>query len=150
PANWLVYATGGFAWTYNQLTLTQLADDTTDSPFLWRLGWVAGLGVEWAFAPNWTGNLEDLYTKYGNSSVLVPNAGAEFTCAFSLERVPAGLNFRFGGGGTNINGGSTGLPPPAMDLVNFHGQTTFVWQGYPAIRSPFTGPNSLPGSGLGR
>jgi high affinity Mn2+ porin len=70
PANWLFYATGGFAWTYNQLTLTQLADDTTDSPFLWRLGWVAGLGVEWAFAPNWTVNLEYLYTKYGNSSVL--------------------------------------------------------------------------------
>jgi high affinity Mn2+ porin len=70
PANWLVYATGGFAWTYNRLTLTQLADDTTDSPLLWRLGWVAGLGVEWAFAPNWTVNLEYLYTKYGNSSVL--------------------------------------------------------------------------------
>jgi high affinity Mn2+ porin len=25
-----------------------------------------------------------------------------------------------------------------------------VWQGYPAIRSPYAGPNSLPGSGLGR
>jgi high affinity Mn2+ porin len=24
PGNWLFYATGGFAWTYNQLTLTQL------------------------------------------------------------------------------------------------------------------------------
>ena len=70
PNNWLFYATGGFAWTYNQLTLTQLADGTADSPFLWRLGWVAGLGVEWAFAPNWTVNLEYLYTKYGNSSVL--------------------------------------------------------------------------------
>jgi len=50
--------------------LTQLADGTTDAPFLWRLGWVAGLGVEWAFAPNWTANVEYLYTKYGNSSVL--------------------------------------------------------------------------------
>ena len=57
PANWLFYATGGFAWTYNQLILTQLADGTTDSPFLWRLGWVAGLGVEWAFAPNWSANI---------------------------------------------------------------------------------------------
>src|SRR5262245_41542940 len=63
PANWLVYATGGFAWTYDQLTLTQLADDTTDSPFLWRLGWVAGLGVEYAFAPNWSANVEYLYTQ---------------------------------------------------------------------------------------
>src|SRR6266550_3963177 len=150
PANWLFYATGGFAWTYNQLTLTQLADDTTDSPFLWRLGWVAGLGVEWAFAPNWTVNLEYLYTKYGNSSVMFPNAGLQFTSDLSLQQARASLNYRFGGGGTNVTGGSTGLPTPDLDLVNFHGQTTFVWQGYPAIRSPYAGPNSLPGSGLGR
>src|SRR5215471_3550402 len=70
PDNWLFYATGGFAWTYDQLTLTQLTDGTTDAPFLWRLGWVAGLGIEWAFAPNWTANVEYLFTKYGNSSVL--------------------------------------------------------------------------------
>ncbi|HEX9368284.1 MAG TPA: carbohydrate porin [Vicinamibacterales bacterium] len=150
PDNWLFYATGGFAWTYNQLTLTQLADDTTDSPFLWRLGWVAGLGVEWAFAPNWTVNLEYLYTKYGNSSVMFPNAGLQFTSDLSLQQARASLNYRFGGGGTNANGGSTGLPTPATDLVNFHGQTTVVWQGYPAIRSPYAGTNSLPGSGLGR
>jgi len=150
PNNWLFYATGGFAWTYNQLTLTQLADDTTDPPFLWRLGWVAGLGVEWAFAPNWTVNLEYLYTKYGNSSVMFPNAGLQFTSDLSLQQARASLNYRFGGGGTNVTGGSTGLPTPATDLVNFHGQTTVVWQGYPAIRSPYAGTNSLPGSGLAR
>jgi high affinity Mn2+ porin len=150
PGNWLFYGTGGFAWTYDQLTLTQLADGTTDSPFLWRLGWAAGLGVEYAFAPNWTVNFEYLFTKYGNSSVMFPNAGLQFTSDFSLQQARASLNYRFGGGGTNSSGGSTGLPTPATDLVNFHGQTTFVWQGYPAIRSPFAGINSLPGSGLGR
>ena len=80
PGNWLVYATGGFAWTYDQLTLTQLADDTTDAPFLWRLGWVAGLGVEYAFAPNWSANVEYLYTQYGNSSVLYLFPVATTTC----------------------------------------------------------------------
>jgi len=149
PGNWLVYGTGGFAWTYDQLTLTQLTDGTADAPFLWRLGWVAGLGVEWAFAPNWSANVEYLYTRYGNSSVMFPNAGLQFTSDFSLQQVRAGLNYRFGGG-TNVTGGSTGLPTPEMDLVNFHGQTTFVWQGYPAFRSPFAGTFSLPGSGLGR
>ena len=39
PGNWLFYATGGFAWTYDQLSLTQLASGATESPFLWRLGW---------------------------------------------------------------------------------------------------------------
>src|SRR5258708_24578484 len=119
PDNWLFYATGGFAWTYNQLTLTQLADDTTDSPFLWRLGWVAGLGGERAFAPNWTVNLEYLYTKYGNSSVMVPNAGLQFTADLSLQQARASLNYRFGGGGTNANGGPTGPPTPAPRPANF-------------------------------
>src|SRR5262252_209470 len=150
PANWLFYGTGGFAWTYDKLTLTQLADGTTDAPFLWRLGWVAGLGVEWAFAPNWTANVEYLFTKYGNSSVMFPAAGMQFTSDLSLQQARASLNYRFGGGGTNVTGGSTGLPTPELDLVNFHGQTTFVWQGYPAFRSPYAGPFSLPGSGLGR
>jgi high affinity Mn2+ porin len=80
PGNWLFYGTGGFAWTYNQLTLTQLADGTTDSPFLWRLGWAAGLGVEYAFAPNWTANVEYLFTRYGNSSVVCLFPVATTTC----------------------------------------------------------------------
>jgi high affinity Mn2+ porin len=89
PDNWLFYATGGFAWTYDQLTLTQLAVRTTDSPFMWRLGWAAGLGVEYAFAPNWTVNVEYLFTKYGNSSVMFPNAGLQFTSDLSLQQARA-------------------------------------------------------------
>jgi high affinity Mn2+ porin len=81
---------------------------------------------------------------------MFPGAGLQVTSDLSLQQARASLNYRFGGGGTNANGGSTGLPTPATDLVNFHGQTTFVWQGYPAIRSPYEGPFSLPGSGLGR
>src|SRR5262249_48370635 len=84
PDNWLFYATGGFAWTYNQLSLIQLNDGTFDAPFLWRLGWTAGGGVEWAFAPNWSVNVEDLYTQYGNSSVLVPTTGLQVPSDFSL------------------------------------------------------------------
>jgi high affinity Mn2+ porin len=34
--------------------------------------------------------------------------------------------------------------------VNFHGQFTFLEQAYPAFRSPYQGPNSLPGGGQGR
>src|SRR5262245_2579080 len=98
PGNWLLYGTGGFAWTYDQLTLTQLADGTTDSPFLWRLGWAAGLGVEYALAPNWTVNFEYLFTKYGNSSVMFPSAGLQFTSDFSSQQARASLNYRFGGG----------------------------------------------------
>ena len=69
PGNWLFYATGGFAWTYDQLSLTQTATGTSESPLLWRLGWAAGAGVEVPVAPHWTARLEYLYTDYGTTSV---------------------------------------------------------------------------------
>ena len=33
------------------------------------------------------------------------------------------------------------------DIWSVHGQTTFITQGYPAMRSPYQGANSLPGKG---
>ena len=96
PGNWLFYATGGFAWTYDQLTLTQLASGTTESPFLWRLGWAAGAGVEVPVAPHWTARLEYLFTDYGTSSVTFASAGQRFNSDFALQELRAGLNYQFG------------------------------------------------------
>ncbi len=148
PGNWLFYATGGFAWSYDQLTLTQLASGTADKPLLWRLGWAAGAGVEVPVAPHWTARLEYLFTDYGTSSVLFANAGQRFNSDFSLQELRAGLNYQFGN--DPLAALATAPAAPQTDRINFHGQTTFVWQGYPEIRSPCAGPNSLPGSGEGR
>ena len=147
PGNWLLYATGGFAWIYDQLTLTQLATGTTDTPFLWRLGWAAGAGVEVPVAPHWTASIQYLYTDYGHSNVLFANAGQRFNSDLSLQELRAGLNYQFGDDATRANVSAT-IPDP--EIVNFHGQTTFTWQGYPAFRSAYQGPNSLPASGEGR
>jgi len=147
PGNWLFYATGGFAWTYDQLTLTQLATGTTDMPFLWRLGWAAGAGIEVPVAPHWTARLEYLFSDYGNRGVLFANAGQRFDSDLSLQELRAGLSYRFGNDAT---AGNVSATTPDPDLVNFHGQTTFTWQGYPAFRSPYQGTNSLPGGGQGR
>lgn len=146
PGDWLVYATGGFAWAYDQLTLTQLATGVTDMPFLWRLGWVAGAGVETSIAPHWTARLEYLYTDYGNSSVLFANNGQRFNSDWQLQELRAGVDYRFGDAGP----AAASKAPPDPDSINFHGQTTFTWQGYPPIRSPYSGANSLPASGQGR
>jgi len=146
PGHWLLYATGGFAWTYNQLTLANAVTGVTDRPFLWRLGWTAGAGVETPIAPHWTARLEYLFTDYGNKSVLFGSAGQRFTSDFLLQEVRVGLNYQFGDGASP--GDKAGDPDP--NNVNFHGQATFTWQGYPAIRSPYFGANSLTGSGEGR
>jgi high affinity Mn2+ porin len=147
PGNWLLYATGGFAWSYNQATLTQLTSGVMDSPFLWRLGWTAGAGIEIPIMPHWTAQFEYVFTDYGNNSVLFANAGQRFTSDWSQQELRAGLNYHFGDGATPTDGAA---PAPGQDIVNFHGQTTFTWQGYPAMRSPYEGLNSLPGSGQGR
>ena len=148
PGNWLFYATGGFAWTYDQLTLTNTATGTTDMPFLWRLGWAAGAGFEVPVAPHWTASFEYLFTDYGKRAVLFPNAVQVFDSDFTQQELRAGLNYRFSADATP----SPSLAPatPNMDNINFHGQTTFTWQGYPSFRSPYVGPNSLPGTAEGR
>ena len=148
PGNWLFYATGGFAWTYDQLSLTQLASGATGSPFLWRLGWAAGAGVEVPVAPHWTGRLEYLFTDYGISGVTFLGGAQRIDSDFSLQELRAGLNYQFG----NDPPAAVATAPatPDVDRINFHGQTTFVEQAYPAFRSPFAGTNSLPGGGEGR
>ena len=146
PGHWLFYATGGLAWSYDRLTLTNAATGATDSPFLWRLGWAAGAGVETPIAPHWTARLEYLYTDYGNESVLFANNGQRFTSNFPMQELRAGVNYHFGADQSAAEK-SAGVDP---DEVNFHAQTTVVWQGYPAIRSPYSGANSLPASGEGR
>jgi high affinity Mn2+ porin len=146
--NWLLYATGGFAWAYDQLTLTQLASGTTQSPFLWRFGWTAGAGVEVPVAPHWTARLEYLFSDYGLSSLTFPAVMQRFNSDFSLQELRASLNYRFGSDATPAS--MVAKAPPALDNINFHGQSTFVAQLLPAFRSPFSGINSLPGSGEGR
>ena len=148
PGNWLFYATGGFAWSYDQLTLTQLPGGTTDMPFLWRLGWAAGAGVEVPVAPHWTARLEYLFTDYGISGVNFLGGAQRIDSDFSLQELRAGLNYQFGN--DPLAAVPTVPAAPETDRVNFHGQTTFVEQAYPAFRSPYAGTNSLPGGGQGR
>jgi high affinity Mn2+ porin len=82
--HWLVYGTGGVAWTYDRLERTQLAGmpvggnvaiGTTEAALLWRWGWAAGAGVEIPIAQNWTAKLEFLTTEFGNRQKSFPSAG---------------------------------------------------------------------------
>jgi high affinity Mn2+ porin len=60
------------------------------------------------------------------------------------------VNYQFGSDLTPEAVAAAAPDLTAKDLVNFHGQTTFTWQGFPAIRAPYTGPQSLIASGEGR
>ena len=150
--DWLLYGTGGFAWTRNQQTLTQTSSGTTDAPFVSRTGWVVGAGVEVPLIANWTAKLEYLYSNFGAKNVGFPNNNEVFRSDFALQTVRLGLNYHFGDGiaaapseATEARSGGWTLADE--DRVSLHGQATFVGQGYPKIRAPSNGPNSLPSAG---
>ena len=153
PGNWLFYATGGFAWTYDRQTLTQLATGAVEQPFLWRLGFAVGAGVEVPIAPHWTARLEYLFTDYGSQGMTFFGGAQGINSDFKLQELRAGLNYQFGNDSLPANALPMVTKAPAtpdIDRVNFHSQTTFLWQGYPAIRSPYEGQFSLPRGGQAR
>jgi high affinity Mn2+ porin len=155
PGNWLFYATGGFAWGYDQLRLTPAATGTADSRFLWRFGGAAGLGVEMPVAPHWTASVEYLFTGFGKTGTTFAATGQRFDSELSVQELRAALNYHFDeptpGKANGIMKAIAKAPAaPNPDELNFHGQSTFVWQGYPPFRSPYQGPNSLSGKGEGR
>ena len=140
PGSWLFYATGGFAWTYNQQSLTQLSTGNSVSPFLWRLGWTAGAGVEVPIVPHWTARLEYLFTDYGTNNKTFFGT-QPFNSDFQLQELRLGLNYQFGNGAVPASAPivTKEAAAPAADILSLHCQSTFVYQGYPTFRSPYEG-----------
>jgi high affinity Mn2+ porin len=153
PAHWLVYATGGFAWTYNQFTRMQLVGfpaGGTASPgdeeslfIVPRIGAVGGAGVEVALPSNWTARLEYLYTDYGSRSVNFATGAQRFDSNLAIQSVRLGFNYRIGANAIDPEIFTKG--PTALDLDWFalHGQTTFLGQYAFPFRAPYHGPHSL-------
>jgi len=149
PGNWLFYATGGFAWTYNSQDLTQLGPGVDESRLLWRFGWAAGVGVEVPIAPSWTLKAEYLWTGFPNQTVNYPQSGQRISSDLSLQQLRLGLNYHF----DDPSQPAAYAPSrfvPAVDIFAVHGQATFVDQAYPSFRSPYEGTNSLSGGGTSR
>jgi|SRR5208283_1158554 len=65
----LAYGTGGFAWGGTSTRVGFVSSDTFGDPTVFgssrlsttSVGWTAGGGLEWMFAPNWTAKVEYLY-----------------------------------------------------------------------------------------
>jgi outer membrane immunogenic protein len=104
--NWLFYGTGGFAWSDDTFTRTQLAgvptspptgDVHTNSPT--RTGWAAGGGIEYGFAKNWTARVEYLHLDLSDQSFsfVAPNGvfrGVD-EGRLTVDSVRVGLSYLF-------------------------------------------------------
>ncbi|MDR3466085.1 MAG: carbohydrate porin [Xanthobacteraceae bacterium] len=149
PGNWLFYGTFGFAWTYDQQTLTQAASGFSESPLLWRLGWAAGAGIEAPIAPSWTVKGEYLWTGFPSQSVSYPASGQRIGSSLALQELRLSLNYRFDDPSRPAAFAPSRFTPTA-DVFAVHGQATFTEQAYPSFRSPYAGQNSLDGTAQGR
>ncbi|WFU24770.1 outer membrane beta-barrel protein [Bradyrhizobium sp. CB1717] len=110
----LVYGKGGVGFAHDRYSLNNFAfiAGASCGPFAFfvacnssastdRVGWTAGVGLEWAFAPNWSALVE--YDHYGFDSKRVGFAHPERAITASLDIrqdidiVKVGINYRFGG-----------------------------------------------------
>src|SRR6516162_9312835 len=101
---WLIYAKGGWGWAgVNKFTLTNLNgfgsidlsnSNSNDGP-------VGGVGIEWAFAPNWTAKLEYDNLFLSDRNFTVPAGfpvigGRNFsTVNRDVQTVTVGVNYLF-------------------------------------------------------
>lgn len=148
--NWLVFGSGGLAWTYNQQTLTRLATDDSESPYLWRLGWTAGVGVEVPVTPSWTVSAEYLWTGYPSKTVDYKWSGQHIASDLTTQQVRLGLNYRFDDPSRPAAVAPSRFAAGLSDSFAVHGQATLTEQAHTSFRSPYEGTNSMSGKAEGR
>ena len=142
---WMPYVTGGFAWGHPHVLIN---DGTGAEVRHYQFGWTAGLGLEFAVSGNWSAKVEYDYVDlsrqfYDLSGFGLP--GINVDPRVQIARV--GLNYHFGDTPWSPAINPIKQLAPESDDWNVHVQTTVLPQGYWSIRSPYTGPNSLPPGG---
>jgi len=138
--HWMVYATGGFAWSLGRFLQTPGVIDDPDKTLHLHTGWAAGTGAEFAIAPNWIARLEYLYANFGRADVLFPS-GTTAGSAYDVHMIRGGLNYKLGSPTAYIpNFAASQTQFPNWEI---HGQTTYIQQGYPPFHSPYLGENSF-------
>jgi len=88
--NFMPYLTGGAAFGNVKIT------DAFGSGSSTKIGWTAGLGVEYAFMSNWSAKLEYLYADLGKTTCSAPSCGViDVTGTYKVNLVRLGVNYRF-------------------------------------------------------
>lgn len=85
----LIYGTGGLAIAKEKY------NGNGASVSAYQMGWVAGGGIEYMFAPRWSTKIEYLYTDYGRTNADFPNIGDSSHSSLKAQSVTLGLNYKF-------------------------------------------------------
>ena len=101
--SWLVYARGGAAWTQEKadiaFTSPGLGIAVDPAATMTRTGWTTGVGLDWAFAPHWSTNVEYNYYDFGAHDFTLTDPVNRVTFTGNLKdrihAVTVGVNYRF-------------------------------------------------------
>jgi len=150
--HFLLYGTAGLAWTFDQVTRTQVAGfpavgtatpGSVDTLQPWRVGWAAGAGVEIPITGSWTAKAEYLWTGFGLHSVGFAAGAQVYHSDLAMQSLRVGLNYRIGDTNQGLDFTTKGPSALETDHFAFHGQFTYLEQYDPPFRAPYSGPNSL-------
>ena len=145
--SWTPFVTGGIAWASTRYSRTDLTTGNEDAnPSNIRLGYVAGAGVDYRLDQRWSARAEYLYTNLGLTGFAFASAPARYDSQYDLHRFRVGLNYKFGETGESKEK-EEDRGPFSWEL---HGQTTFIYQGYPPFNALYSGTNSFPPEGQSR
>ncbi|WP_438278908.1 carbohydrate porin [Nitrobacter sp.] len=138
---WLAYASGGLAFT-GERYLNDPTPGGQEKLLDARLGWAAGGGLEYAFAPHWSARLEYLAYHFDKANVRFPS-GAQYVATTDFQSLRIGLNRKLDGSAGIPDPSAKSPTDPESDRWEIHGQTTYLGQGYPSFRALYSGANSL-------
>ena len=145
---WTPFVTGGLAFASTRWGRTDLTTGNQDAtPGQWRLGYTFGGGVDYELDRRWSARAEYLYTHLPSTGFTFAS-GAHYDTQYDLSQMRFALNYHFGVDGEDKD--KDKKPDTGPLSWEIHGQTTFIFQGYPPFNSPYEGVNSLPGAGQSR
>jgi len=90
--NALLYGKGGVAFAGNDYAETAGPGTASET----KTGWTVGVGLEYAFAPNWSTKVEYNYMDFGTDGLIFSD-GAPISVDQTANVVKFGINYKFGG-----------------------------------------------------
>jgi high affinity Mn2+ porin len=136
---WLPYVTGGLAWGQTKVDINAADGNRPSSMRLSHVGWTAGIGLEIAVGGGWSTKIEYDYVDlarrtYSLRDAMLPDLNVDP----GFHTVKVGLNYRLWDTppwAPSSTASVTRMQTPESTDWNIHGQTTFIEQAYPRIRS---------------
>jgi outer membrane immunogenic protein len=94
--HWLFYAKGGGGWVGYDATVSDLTNGLSAKTTSSQGGWMAGGGIEWAFAPNWTARVDYQFIGLNGFSVAPTFVADRFVVNNpNVQTVTFGINYLF-------------------------------------------------------